>query len=55
MPEALVLSASTPVPPLAGPQFSPDPPAQTAVDREERILSDLPGGDLESLYTGHMI
>jgi hypothetical protein len=46
MPETLVLSASTPVPPLAGPQFSPDPPAQTAVDREERILSDLFFDDL---------
>jgi hypothetical protein len=41
MPEPSVSSASTPVPPLAGPQFSPELPEQTAVDREEPILSDL--------------
>jgi hypothetical protein len=42
MPDALVSSAPSPVPPAAGQQFAPPVPAQTTIDRNEPILSDLP-------------
>jgi hypothetical protein len=46
MPEALVSSASLPASPSGGQQFVPATPSQTTIDRDEPILSDLPGGSL---------
>jgi hypothetical protein len=42
MPDALAASAPSPVPPSTGQQFAPSAPAQTTIDRDEPILSDLP-------------
>jgi hypothetical protein len=42
MPEALTVPASSPVPPTASQRFETGVPAQTSVDRDEPILSDLP-------------
>jgi|SRR5580658_527520 hypothetical protein len=46
MPDALVSSAPSPAPPDGGRQFAPAPPAQTTIDRDEPILSDLPLSNL---------
>ena len=61
MPEAPAETAPLAAPPLAGQQFAPNAAAQTAVDRDEPILSDVPGGSLSFrlgdlvLYTGRPI
>jgi len=44
MPDALAASAPLPAPPPAGGQFAPNAPAQTTIDRDEPILSDIPSG-----------
>jgi hypothetical protein len=49
MPEALSSSATTPVPPASGQQFVPSTPVETSIDRDERILSDLPNLSLSNL------
>ena len=41
--EALVARAPAPTPPPAGLPASPEPPLQTTIDRDEPILSDVPG------------
>ncbi|MGA7925354.1 MAG: hypothetical protein WCA20_05105 [Candidatus Sulfotelmatobacter sp.] len=50
MPEALASSVSLSAPPPTGQQFAPSP-AQTTIDRDESILSDIPIPDLETLET----
>jgi hypothetical protein len=42
MPEALADSAPLPASPPAGGQLAPSTPAQTTIDRDEPILSDIP-------------
>jgi hypothetical protein len=49
MPETLVSSATTPVPPPPGQQFQPSIPVETMIDRDEPILSDLPNLDVLNL------
>jgi len=45
-PDALPSSEPAPAPPSTRQQLAPGPPAQTTIDRDEPILSDLPGGSL---------
>jgi hypothetical protein len=42
MPDALTSSTPIPAPPSTGLQLAPSAPAQTAIDRDEPILSDVP-------------
>jgi hypothetical protein len=44
--DGLVSSAPLPAPPTGGQQFAPAAPAQTTIDHDEPILSDLPLSDL---------
>ncbi len=46
MPEALISAAPVTAPPPSSPQFAPGPPVQTTIDRDEPILSDIPGASL---------
>jgi hypothetical protein len=46
MPDALAAPAPSPAPPSTGQQFAASAPAQTTIDRDEPILSDLPGVSL---------
>ncbi len=48
MPETSVSSASSPIFPPAGQIFAPGAQVQTTIDRDEPILSDLPGLALET-------
>lgn len=61
MPRGLAEPEPLSTPPPAGQQFAPSAAPQTAVDRDEPILSDVPNGSLSFrlgdlvLYTGHPI
>jgi hypothetical protein len=61
MPEGLAEPEPLTTPPPAGQQFAPSGASRTAIDRDEPILSDVPGGSLSFrfrnpvLYSGHRI
>lgn len=42
-PEALLRPLPPPIPPVSGPPVAAEPPLQTSIDRDELILSDVPG------------
>jgi hypothetical protein len=46
LPEALTSQAPLPTPPSTGQRFAPNAPAQTTIDRDEPILSDVSSGSL---------